>query len=70
MIEIQEEFVVIHPMFSTSPKQSVAAQELGRMPMSKTVRVSLLLLRCYLILLFMLLGFHMLDQAGVFKHHA
>jgi hypothetical protein len=64
-----EEFVVIHPLYD-EPEQKMSGVELGRMEMSKTVRVSLLLLRGYLILMFMLLGFHILDLAGVFGHHA
>jgi len=63
-----EEFVVIHPLYD-EPEQKMSGVELGRMPMSKPVRVSLLLLRGYLILMFMLLGFHILDLAGAFGHH-
>jgi len=65
---LTEEFVVIHPLFD-EPEQKMSGVELGRMPMSKPVRVSLLLLRGYLILMFALLTFHMLDLAGVFGHH-
>lgn len=63
-----QEFVVIHPLYD-EPEQKMSGVELGRMPMSTPVRVSLLLLRCYLIVMFMMLGFHILDLAGVFGHH-
>lgn len=63
-----EEFIVIHPLFD-EPELKSSGATLGRMPMSNSVRISLLLLRCYLILMFALLGFHMLDLAGAFHHH-
>jgi hypothetical protein len=63
-----EEFVVVHPLYD-EPEQKRSGAELGRMAMSKPVQISLLLLRGYLILMFMLLGFHILDLAGVFGHH-
>lgn len=62
-----EEFVVIHPLYD-EPEQKKTGVELGRMPMSKPVKFSLLLLRGYLILMFCLLGFHVLDLAGAFHH--
>jgi len=65
---LTEEFVVIHPLFD-EPEQKMSGVDLGRMPMSKPVRVSLTLLRCYIILMFVLLGFHLLQQAGVFGKH-
>jgi len=64
---LTEEFVVIHPLFD-EPEEKMSGVELGRMPMSRAVQFSLLLLRCYLILMFGLLGFHILDLAGMFHH--
>ena len=66
--KLTEEFVVIHPLFD-APEEKRTGADLGRMQMSKSVRVSLLMLRCYLILMFGLLGFHILDLAGLFPHH-
>jgi len=65
---LTEEFVVIHPLFDV-PEEKRSGAELGLMQMSKSVRISLLMLRCYLILMFGLLGFHILDLAGLFAHH-
>ncbi len=64
---ITEEFVVIHPLYD-EPEQKHSGEGLGKMPMSTPVRVSLLLLRGYLIVMFVVLGYHMLDLAGVFSH--
>jgi len=65
---VVEEIIVIHPLFD-KPEQKHTGEGLGMMPMSKSVRVCLLMLRAYLIFMFLLLGFHVLDLAGTFGHH-
>ena len=60
-----DRFEVIHPLFD-KPEVKCDPSSLGAMHMSKSVRVSLVVLRGYLILMGLLLGYHMLDLAGVF----
>lgn len=64
----ETEFVVIHPLFD-QPEQKRTGAGLGRMRMSKSVRVSLLTLRAYLVAMGGLLAYHLLDLAGAFGHH-
>jgi len=61
---VTDEFVVIHPMFD-EPEEKRTGDELGLMPMSRSVRACLLALRCYLILMSFLLLFHILGEAGL-----
>jgi hypothetical protein len=61
-------YEVIHPLFD-KPETKCSTEGLGRIKMSKSVRLSLMALRGYLILTFVLLGYHMLDLAGVFGAH-
>jgi len=65
---IAEEFVVIHPLFD-APEEKRNGAELGRMPMSPSVRISLLLLRGYLVVMSILLVVHMVDSLHVFDRH-
>lgn len=60
-----EDFVVIHPIYD-QPEQKRSGEELGCMEMSNSVRVSLLMLRGYLVLMSFMLAFHLLDLAGAF----
>jgi len=43
---------------------------LGTMPMTTSVRISLMMLRGYLILMMLLVLYHVLDLAGTFGQHA
>jgi len=63
-----EEVVVVHPLFD-SPEEKRDGSGLGVMPMSRSVRLSLMLLRGYLMLMTALLAFHLADQAGLFGRH-
>ena len=65
--ETEREFVV-HPMFD-APEVKRSGEELGLMKITPGVRLCLLGLRAYLILMSCMLGYHLLDQAGVFGHH-
>lgn len=63
-----QEFFVVHPLFDVQEQKCDPAQ-LGRIEMSKSVKVSLTLLRVYLIAMMLMLCYHLLDLAGVFGAH-
>jgi hypothetical protein len=65
---INNHFVVIHPL-DDRPEQKVDTESLGPMPMTASVKVSLLSLRAYLVVMFLLVCYHVLDLAGSFGHH-
>lgn len=60
-------FHVIHPLDDT-PEQKCSSEGLGPIAMTPAVRISLAVLRGYLILMTLLLGYHVLDLAGVSLH--
>jgi len=64
---VTDEFVVIHPLFD-EPELKRTGEDLGRMQMSKSVRISLLMLRGYLILMSLMLLFHLISQASTASH--
>ena len=57
-------FVVVHPI-DDAPEQKVETARLGPMPMTRTVKICLYALRGYLLLMFGLLGFRVLQLAGM-----
>jgi len=59
----QEVFRVVHPLDDV-PEQKVDAAHLGPMPMTRTVRISLMTLRGYLVLMVFLVLYHVVDLAG------
>ena len=61
----EREFLVIHPLDDVR-EQKVETEHLGPMKMTATVRISLLVLRGYLVLMMLLVLYHVLDLAGVF----
>jgi hypothetical protein len=63
--EYQHHFLVIHPL-DDRPEEKVDTDGLGPMPMTTSVRVSLLSLRAYLVLMMLLVLYHVLDLAKVF----
>jgi hypothetical protein len=63
--EIQHHFVVIHPL-DDAPEEKIDIESLGPMPMTMSVRLSLLSLRAYLVLMMVLVLYHVLDLAKVF----
>ena len=65
----ENHFVVVHPLDDV-PEQKVNSSGLGTMPMTISVKLSLLALRGYLILMMFLVLYHVLDLAGVFGQHA
>jgi hypothetical protein len=64
--ELAHHFVVIHPLDDV-PETKVDTESLGPMPMTTSVRVSLLSLRGYLILMMLLVFYRVLALAGLFK---
>jgi hypothetical protein len=59
---------VVHPMFD-APEEKRSGEGLGLMQMTPKVRLCLFGLRAYVFLMTGMLGYHLLDQAGVFHHH-
>ena len=56
------EFVVIHPLDDVQ-EQKIDTENLGPMPMTTTVRISLLTLRAYLALMMLLVLYHVVQLA-------
>ena len=65
---LENRFVVIHPLDDV-PEEKVDIESLGPMPMTMSVRISLLSLRAYLVLMMLLVLYHALDLAGMFGRH-
>ncbi len=62
----QQIYEVIHPLFDR-PEEKRSAEGLGKMKMSRSVRLSLMLLRGYFVVMLVLLAYNMLDRAGFFR---
>jgi len=58
-------FYVVHPL-DDLPEEKCNAEDLGPMPMTRSVKWSLMALRGYLILMGLLVAYHVLELAGVF----
>ena len=58
-------FLVVHPLDDIA-EQKVDTSMLGRMPMTTSVRLSLMALRGYLILMMLLVFYHVMDMGGAF----
>jgi hypothetical protein len=56
-------FSVIHPLDDV-PEQKCSSEGLGRIRMTRPVRISLGVLRAYLVVMTLMLGYHVLDLAG------
>ena len=67
MVRQQEEFVVIHPLDDIR-EQKVDLSQLGPMPLTRTVKLSLMALRGYLVLMMLLVAYHVLGLAGILVH--
>ena len=65
----QDQFVVVHPL-DDIPEQKVDTSALGPMPMTISVKFSLMALRGYLVLMILLVFYHVMDLAGAFGHHS
>lgn len=60
--------LVVHPL-DDAEEQKIYTSKLGPMPLTLSVRISLLVLRAYLILMMILILYHFLDLAGLFTKH-
>ena len=61
-----EYFTVVHPL-DDAPEQKCSSEGLGHISMTPAVRVSLAILRGYLIAMTLMLGYHVLDLAGMLR---
>jgi len=57
-------FRVVHPLDDIA-EQKCSAEGLGKIQMTRAVRGSLGVLRAYLILMTLMLGYHVLDLSGL-----
>jgi len=57
-------FRVVHPL-DDAAEQKCSSEGLGEIAMTRPVRLSLGILRAYLIVMTLMLGYHVLDLAGV-----
>ena len=58
----KDHFVVVHPLDDV-PETKVDTEALGPMPMTRSVRLSLLSLRAYLVLMVLLVIYHVVMLA-------
>lgn len=61
----EDHFVVVHPLDDV-PEQKVDTSALGPMPMTASVKLSLMALRGYLVFMMLLVLYHVMDLAGAF----
>ena len=61
-------FVVVHPL-DDLPEEKVDTESLGPMAMTRSVRLSLMSLRGYLILMMLLVFYRVMFLAGWLGHH-
>lgn len=64
----ENHFIVVHPL-DDIPEEKVDTEKLGPMPMTTSVKLSLMALRSYLVIMVGLVLYHVLDLAGLFGHH-
>lgn len=57
--------MVVHPL-DDRLEEKVNTETLGPMPMTRTVKLSLVSLRAYLVLMILLVFYHVLQIAGLF----
>jgi hypothetical protein len=57
-------FTVVHPLHDV-PEEKCSSEGLGHIAMTPAVRISLTVLRGYLVAMTLMLGYHVLDLAGV-----
>jgi len=60
---VSERFIAIHPL-NDAPEQKCSSEGLGRIAMTRPVRISLGVLRAYLIVMTLMLGYHVVELAG------
>jgi len=62
-------YAVVHPL-DDLPEEKVDTETLGPMPMTVSVKISLLALRSYLVIMVLLVLYHVFELAGLFGHHS
>ena len=65
----EDQFAVVHPLDDVL-EAKVDTSVLGRMAMTTSVKLSLMALRGYLVLMILLVFYHVIDLAGVFRQPA
>jgi hypothetical protein len=65
----EDHFLVVHPLDDVR-ETKIDTSTLGTMPMTASVKFSLITLRGYLILMMLLVLYHVMDLAGAFGQHA
>jgi hypothetical protein len=65
----ENHYVVVHPLDDVR-EEKVDTEKLGPMPMTASVKLSLLALRSYLVIMVLLVLYHVLDLAGWIGHHS
>ena len=66
-LAVSKGILVVHPL-DDLPEQKCSSDGLGLIVMTPSVRLSLKILRGYLILMSLMLIFHVLDIGGVLSH--
>ncbi len=66
--ETLNRYIVVHPL-DDLPEEKVDTEHLGAMAMTRSVKWSLVSLRAYLVLMFVLVLYHVLGLAGLFAKH-
>lgn len=59
----EDQFVVVHPLDDVR-EEKVDTASLGPMPMTTSVKISLMTLRGYLVLMMLLVLYHVVDLSG------
>ncbi|MBV9386421.1 MAG: hypothetical protein JOZ78_08340 [Chroococcidiopsidaceae cyanobacterium CP_BM_ER_R8_30] len=62
-------FKVVHPLDDVERDQKKSPENLGRIRMTPSVRISLAILRGYLLIMIVLVIYRVFDLAGAFGHH-
>jgi hypothetical protein len=64
----ENHYLVVHPL-DDQQEEKIDTAMLGPMPMTTSVKLSLMALRGYLILMVLLVGYHCVDLAGALGKH-
>jgi hypothetical protein len=65
----ENHLLVVHPL-DDAPEKKADTESLRPMPMTTSVKLSLMALRGYLFLMILLALYHVMDLAGAFGRHA
>jgi hypothetical protein len=63
--ESRNRYIVVHPL-DDAPEEKIDTETLGAMTMTRSVKWSLISLRAYLVLMLLLVGYRVLEIAGLF----